>query len=429
MAQMPEFPEKDELRRQLQYALLSYGLGKMKEPMDRVQRLITEKHCNEVAVICPERYPRTMVSKLLKGYNVSVIQAKSLEKLGATPEFRISIPPLKERLEDLPLITEYVIQNHVKIHGLASPVLSDLYLLSMLFMCTMSNSSIFLSTPIQTLDEYVSYLKLSLDEQLYAVPADAVFEFDQIVEFDKKKDQRIEIKRTLRPLGLLEDETVDIHLSQVTNHFAYQHEDNELHASIIAGETTYTAHLRVLASGDFRHFLAADKNPAILKQLATKKLSLSELQENLLRLGREYIPDFEQLKITILPDVLGGHYRSMNTNSDVLQGMLVLHESDSTVMYRNKKYCLPSRQYNAVRFLVTQAKKGNYPVKKNAVFDEAYEGHDVPEGVPKKSVVKWFREQGGDALKFAEDKLIVTDESGTCRLSVDPSFIKIVEAD
>jgi len=115
--------------------------------------------------------------------------------------------------------------------------------------------------------------------------------------------------------------------------------------------------------------------------------------------------------------------KSLGIDDATEKAKLRVFQEDDSVVFGDKKYCLPEKHFQAVLFIAEQHKKSNPSVTKKAVFN--YCQLD-PESIKGLSVRKWFIESGGDPARFANDKLIKTVEHACCKIPVDPDLIEIV---
>jgi hypothetical protein len=154
--------------------------------------------------------------------------------------------------------------------------------------------------------------------------------------------------------------------------------------------------------------------------------SLFTRSENRYKEFKQYLEVHSQHASRVLEAIATSeveHHGMSENQSVVKKTKLRIFQDDESVLYGDKKYCLPEKHFQAVLFIAEQHKKGNPSVTKKAVFEYCQLQRESMKGL---SVVKWFVESGGHPERFANDKLIMTAEHACCRIPVHPDLIEIV---
>ncbi|MFH1374386.1 MAG: hypothetical protein ABII79_11375 [bacterium] len=279
----------------------------MQKPVTLLEKWLIEKPDDAITIICSEREPHELLGKLLDSIDVPYKTLDSTTQLPNTTKYRLEIPPLHDRLEDLPLITESTLRTHIENHEVEATKLPLLYLAAFFFLCWKYESPLKLTTPILTYDKLVSYLQGFLDSGRHLDPPFKLALLDFNDEGESKRNQ------ALQPFTALHDEIVTVLLSDVPEEDAgfCVHEDNELQASLIAPETDretggsineHRMHLWAAVSGEFRHIIM-DKHTGLSKRQLSRKIQLDDIQRQMIRVGSKFAPTTENIKIEPIPQI------------------------------------------------------------------------------------------------------------------------------
>lgn len=414
----------------IKYALLTYGSGKMVEPVKILEKWLAHPPDELVTIACTENLPSMRVSKLLSTVDVKSKVVNSIAKLSEVPAYVLTLPSLCERIEDLPLITELVLTEHLKIYPIDFPGIHSTLLPVFYYLCHEYYSPNGITTPILTEDKYVGFLRKVISEKIFDK---TVF---QQVELDSRTDRIKTIQSGFRPFMLLEDKFIDLPSTSTFDHSSRAFRINETDKEkSFRGDPRFfipCAHIRSLSSEEFTHFL---ENSRLSKKdrEGNKLIKLDDLQTRMINVGQKCITYREKMKITPIPNIhalfsemlrLLAKSKTMDTTKVEKPGLMRFFESDSSIVYNEKKYTLRSGPYyDAVKIIAQQMLAGNPSVGKDFIFESCgIKSESIREG----SVPKWFRKSGGDPKKFVEDGHLLSDKRGNCRLDVDKDCILIL---
>jgi len=290
--------------------LITLGLNKMAEPVRLLTKWLTDQPSERVTVVSSERLTAERAAKLLSevGVESKVIDPKN--RLSDEAAFVLTIPPLCERLEDLPLLSEYFIAEYLEINEREDRGIHSSHLPVLFFMCYKYNSPTGLITPLLAEDEYVGYLRKALRENLFIRNAKEVVQYSyQLGENEKRK--------AFRPFTLLRSNYIEFYPDRLPNASLYQKEDNEIAsypiAPIIDPDTgrklPYQAHVWSVASAEFRHFLDNSGIPKIDRNVL-KLVGIDSLQSRMIDNGVKCIPQLAKLKIKPISNISNRHRKA-----------------------------------------------------------------------------------------------------------------------
>ena len=466
-----------ELTESLKYCLLTYGLGKMAEPLRLLEKWLKNPPTGQpVTIICHDGQIRQSVEEILKSKDIQYVLSDSTEGAGAESRATLTIPPLSQRMEDLPLITDFLISQYIDNHDADPPAkLTKLHLASFFFLCYKYNSCAGISTPALTFDDYTRFIKYCMQHKIFDLPANDILEFEIVNDWNVKEKKRV--LRLFWPLNVILSNKWHLLTKKTLNKIAdyyYQLEDGEIQSSKIVGpgkkydfsegyrKLEYEGEkvcLSSIASGDFRHFLHPRKTHShwykdvkkkrLLKNWITPTFVFKELQSQWITLLgsqplNQIISDDINSRLNPILNIYRKHFDSKTnlqshkpTSKQYKDGTekplkvvakingktkLMIFESDCSVVYKSNKYCLPNKHYSAVVLIANEHKKGNPWVRKETIYNECDIGAPSYQTM---SVRNWFMKARGDARKFAEDGLIETGDNATCRIPINPDLIVI----
>jgi len=422
-----------EVRKHIQNALVTYGMGKMAGIVKIIEKWLVDFPSEPVLVSCLETIPSERVSRLLSEFNIEYKVVKSIHRLSDVSAYFLTIPPLYERPEDLPLVTELAITEHLRIYPQDFTGIHPSYIPVFYFLCHKYVSPTDLRTPILTEDSFVGLLRKALSENIINVTALEKIPYSY-------KVNKIEVtKCALRPFTLLEDRLMVFYELTLENAANYAWEDDEIFSGTLSSGKRIFAHrtypykvnVKSIASTEFRRFYRYS-NLSSRDRAAKKLIDLNSLQGKMINVGRKCIPGLEELRIIPIPNICSSSSESLRllaqTNTKARKskedsGLMKFFETDSSIVCDGKKYTLRSGSYyDAAKIIAQQMLAGNPSVGKDFVFESCgMKSESIREG----SVPKWFRKSGGDPKKFVEDGHLLSDRKGNCSLNVDKDCILI----
>lgn len=410
----------------------------MAEPVQHLEKWLIEKPSERVTIVSREHRPAKRVEQLLNAVDVESIVIDSKEKLSDMSAYVLTIPPLCERLEDLPLITEFIIAEHLDIYSGVFPGVHPSYLPVFYYLCNRYDSPNGLTTPLLTEDNYVGFLRKAISEKILDR---TVFER---VQFKCQLNSYEETKSGLCPFTLLEDEFIVLPLNSTFENsrrgWTFGETDTEI--STLSDPRTgrtmgFCAHLRSISSEEFGTFL--ENSDLSKKNKGEQELvNLESLQLSMIRCGSKCIAQLAKLKPKPISVIFNKQKRALDSLSQMISsttivpfsddGKFKIFEDDSSVTYKGSKYCLPIRYFLAIKHLAEQKKKSNLTLHKRSVYEYCYGDYlsKVPEYVRAKSVRKWFYDNGGEAKRFVQDGLLKSVSVSECEIPVSPDLIEIV---
>ena len=417
--------------------LITFGLNRMEEVVQVLAKWLVNKPSEQVTVVSSERLPAERVVQLFSIFGVETRAIRSKPKLSQMSAYVLTLPPLCERLEDLPLITEFIIAEHQNIYSGGFPGIHPSYLPVLYYLCHEYYSPNGLTTPLLTEDKFVGFLRKAIIEKIIAR---TVFER---VQFQCQLNDFEETKSGLRSFTLLEDEFIGLPPNSTFENSRHSWINGETDTEISIRSDPRTgrmmgacAHVRSISSEEFTFFL---KNSNLSKkdQSTQRLIKLNSLQSNMIRCGSKCIPLLSRLKATPISDIFNMRKKALDTLSRMIGSAATspnfddkkfrIFDDDNSVRYQGIKYCLPEKHYIAVKHIAEQKKRGNLTLNKRSVYEFCFGDYDhVPKSIRRKSVRKWFSDNGGHAKRFVEDGLLKTPRRGECEIPVPSDLIDIL---
>ena len=283
--------------------LITLGLNKMAEPVRLLTKWLTDQPSEPVTVVSSERLTAERAAKLLSEVGVESKVIDPRNRLSDVAACLLTIPPLCERLEDLPLLSEFFIAEYLEINEREDRGIHSSHLPVLYFLCHKYNSPTGLTTPLLAEDEYVGYLRKALRENLFIRNAKEVVQYSyQFGDNEKRK--------AFRPFTLLEEYYVEFYPDRLPNASQYQKEDNEIASYPIAPiidldtgrKLPYQAHVWSVATSEYRRFLA-DYKLLQNDSNALKLIGIDGLQSRMIKIGAKCIPQLAKLKIKPISNI------------------------------------------------------------------------------------------------------------------------------
>ncbi len=195
----------------LKSKLLTYGRHSMSEPLDRLALWINSTQSSKVTLICPDDEPRRLAGEILKDAKIEYEVSTDPRSSSTGIKRKLSIPELSERIEDLPFVTDFWIQEYSRLNAIRIEFIPKLYLLSFIFLCQKRDSPTGLSTPALSYDKYVKHIKEFLDDGWFDKNPYAM----KILQ--RGQPNHMPLRCALLPFAFLDDTQVTLPLSNFLN--------------------------------------------------------------------------------------------------------------------------------------------------------------------------------------------------------------------
>lgn len=137
---------------------LTFGVGKMQKPMKLLAKWLVEQPNEPVSIICSDEFTAHLAKRISSCFSAGA-NVLSLSDQPAPPSpYRVHLPPLQDRPEDLPLVTQYVVDQHMKAQAELPPDLTAEDFVSLACLTVRTPWCELLDLQKLDLDEYVGYV-------------------------------------------------------------------------------------------------------------------------------------------------------------------------------------------------------------------------------------------------------------------------------
>lgn len=187
-----------ELSSILKGYLLTYGVGQMETPLNRLQKWLLYPPEIPVSINIEDNGPRYLVCKLLELRNISYFDGAEITGQ-ANPILKL--PRLCDRIEDLGLIVSNTIQSHAKNNMVKINGLHNFDILVISFLCMVGLNRWKIPRPLLDYDKLIKFVQIALDENLLNTNID-LSEYEEF-DFHKFRKSRINYCKIFQGLKAL----------------------------------------------------------------------------------------------------------------------------------------------------------------------------------------------------------------------------------
>jgi len=316
----------NDLREQLKYCLLTYGVGNMKSVIDSMEKWILHPPSKgPISIICEDKEIGQLAFDVLDAHG---IYAEIIDPR-LKPDYKIytklEIPARYKRLIDLPLITDFIFSEACSKKKKGFYIeLTDLHLASYFFLLHKYDSPSGIETPAMTYGEFKAFINTFIDQGIFRYSLNILNEYaievydegylrrNRKVEFNLYyKDYSQDLICLLRLFGSIADGKQlyifadklkeiprDYYLEDhlIEKERRLKPKQVRIGNSLLIDNPCAITNTNLILSGDFRHFLQPNKQPNYWKRQfkkgklfdnwAKKSFPSTELQTHFLKLLR-----------------------------------------------------------------------------------------------------------------------------------------------
>jgi len=306
-----------EITEYLRYYLLTYGFGKMEKPINLLSRWLLDKPSKTILLNCHDSQMRELLDGLFSIFEFDYKHTTTTGKRSIESTYSLNIPKIQDRLEDLPLLTEYFLADLIQTKNMVFPGLRRIFIAPLFFLCHRHDSPAgnnFAFLDLEGLKIYLTELFESgtydintTDFILYCMGSDDIVliglndlheypDIEQIYYRDFQHQEPNDPFDVFSPFDVFKDKRIKIRLEYANNLFELEYyiepinDDEEENND--ENEFKNEIEIKILALAEYRdliwHFTAQwRKKINLLRIFDNKYIPLDEIQDSMIQIGRD----------------------------------------------------------------------------------------------------------------------------------------------